>query len=224
MPNIVFMLRAFVMISLLSILSVAQAVAADEKPIIIVKDTITRIMKTLADDSLSTAAARKQVGQIASERINYYEMSKRILAVNWSKADREQQKRFIELFEEILSNTYWARLRKYRNEEVIYFTSTIEREIYATVDTVIQSKVVEIPVTYRLKYTKGKWLAYDFLVENNSLIAAYRLSYAEIVKNHGMAQLLKEMEDQAESSAWSDQPEAPAPLPGTSLDRQPRVG
>ena len=86
-------------------------------------------------------------------------MSKRILAVNWSKADPEQQKRIIKLCEEILSNTYWARLRKYRNEEVIYFTSSIEREIYATVDTVIQSKVVEIPVTYRLKYTKEKWLA-----------------------------------------------------------------
>ncbi len=62
MPNIVFTLRAFAVISLLSILSVAQAVAADEKPIIIVKDTITRIMKTLADDSLSTEAARKQGG------------------------------------------------------------------------------------------------------------------------------------------------------------------
>jgi ABC-type transporter MlaC component len=89
MPNTAFTRRAFVVISLLSIL-VAQVAAADETPIIIVKDTITRIMKTLADDSLSVDAARKRVGQIASERINYYEMSKRILAVNWSKADPDQ--------------------------------------------------------------------------------------------------------------------------------------
>ena len=196
-----FTRRAFVVISL-SILSTAQtALATDETPILIVKDTITRIMKTLADDSLSTEVARKRVGQIASERINYYEMSKRVLAVNWSKADPAQQKRFIKLFRKILSNAYWARIKEYRNEEVVYFTSSIENEIYATVDTVIQSDVVEIPVTYRMKYTDGKWLAYDFLVENSSLIATYRTSFAEIIKNHGMERLLKEMEEKAKSSA-----------------------
>jgi phospholipid transport system substrate-binding protein len=201
MLNTAFTLRAFVVISLLSILPVAQALAADETPIIIVKSTITRIMKTLADDSLSVDAARKRVGQIASERINYYEMSKRILAINWAKADPDQQKRFIELFKEILSNTYWDRIKKYRNEEVVYFTSSIENEIYATVDTVIQSDTVEIPVTYRMKYTNGKWLAYDFLIENSSLIGTYRTSFAEIIKNHGMERLLKEMEEKAKSSA-----------------------
>ena len=195
-------IRALSVFSFLMILATAQSVAAtDEKPIVIVKDTISRILNTLSDDSLSEDEARKRVGEIASERINYYEMSKRILAVNWSRTDAEQQKRFVDLFREILSNTYWARIKKYSNEEVVYFTGTIDQEIFATVDTVIQSDTIEIPVTYRLKYTDGNWLAYDFLVENQSLISTYRKSYAEIVKNHGIERLLKEMEKDAESPA-----------------------
>jgi phospholipid transport system substrate-binding protein len=201
MPNPAFTLRALIVVALLATLSAPSTTVADEQPIVIVKDTITRIMKTLADGSLSADETRRRVGQIASERINYYEMSKRILAVNWSKADRDQQKRFVELFKEILSNTYWARIKKYRNEEVVYFTASIEREIYATVDTVIQSDTIEIPVTYRMKYADGKWLAYDFLVENNSLIATYRSSFAETIKNHGIERLLQEMAEKARSSA-----------------------
>jgi ABC-type transporter MlaC component len=80
-------------------------------------------------------------------------------------------------------------------------TPDSDQEIFATVDTVIQSETVEIPVAYRLKYTDGKWLAYDFLVENQSLVATYRKSFAEIIKNHGMPRLLKELEKRAAEPA-----------------------
>ena len=173
MSHTTISLRFIVLISLVSVVPQAQIQAAtNETPIAIVKDTITRILSTLADDSLSEEQARKRVAAIANERINYYEMSKRVLAVNWSKTNPEQRKRFVGFFRQKLFDTYWSRFKKYRDKEVIYFTSTIDNDGFATVDTVIQSDTIEIPVTYRLKYAKGKWLAYDFLVENNSLIWA----------------------------------------------------
>ena len=199
MPKNVINLRSIALISLLSMVTAAQLQAAtEETPVVIVKDTISRILKTLSDDSLSEEQARKRVADITSERINYYEMSKRILAVNWSKMDRDQQKRFIALFRQKLLDTYWSRIKKYSDEEVIYFTATMDDDEFATVDTVIQSETIEIPVTYRLRYAKGKWLAYDFLVENASLISSYRTSFAEVIKNHGIERLLKEMEKDAE--------------------------
>ncbi len=202
MPITAISRPAFVFASFLSIALASQVRAeTDAMPVVILKDTITCILKTLSDDSLSEEQARNRVESIASERINYYEMSKRILAVNWSKAEPAQQRRFIELFRQILLHTYWSRLKKYSDEEVIYFTSTIEKDIFATVDTVIQSETIEIPVSYRLKYADGKWLAYDFLVENKSLIATYRASFAEIIKNHGMDRLLKEMEKETRDDA-----------------------
>ena len=157
MPKNVINLRSILLISLLSIVTAAQLqAAAEEKPVVIVKDTISRILNALSDDSLSEEQARKRVADIASERINYYEMSKRILAVNWSKMDRDQQNRFIALFRQKLLDTYWSRIKKYSDEEVIYFTATMDDDEFATVDTVIQAETIEIPVTYRLRYAKGE--------------------------------------------------------------------
>ncbi|MGR8920547.1 MAG: MlaC/ttg2D family ABC transporter substrate-binding protein [Gammaproteobacteria bacterium] len=179
---------------LLMLLPLCEVIAADEKPVVIVKDTVSRVLRTLADDSLSKDEIRSRVEAIASERINFYEMGKRILATNWSKATPEQQKRFVELFRLKLLEAYWQRFRKYEDEQVFYFTSSIDQEVYATVDTVIQSEEIEIPVTYRLKLTKGKWLAYDFIVENVSMVATYRSSFAETIKNKGVDALLDKLE------------------------------
>jgi len=187
-------IRLILLMFSLWLLPLANAAAIDERPIVIVKDTITRVLTALGDDTLSEDERRDRVAAIASERINFYEMSRRILAVNWAKADKDEQRQFVELFREILTNTYWRRIKEYRNEEVVYFTGSIDEEIFATVDTVIQSETIEIPVTYRLKYSDGKWLAYDFLVENQSLVSTYRKSFSETIKNHGMSRLLKEME------------------------------
>jgi phospholipid transport system substrate-binding protein len=189
------------MLFAVSVVAAEPAAAMDEKPIVIVKDTISRILETLGDDALSEEEMRSRVASIASERINYYEMGRRVLAVHWVTASRDEQRHFVELFREILTNTYWTRIKNYRNEEVVYFTSSIDQEIFATVDTVIQSETVEIPVTYRLKYTDGKWLAYDFLVEIQSLVATYRKSFAETIKNHGMPRLLEELEKRAAEPA-----------------------
>ena len=187
---------AIAMLAVLGLL-VPPVAATDEKPTVIVKDVVTRILAVLDDESLSEEQARKRVEAIASEGINYYEMSKRILAGSWSQATADQKSRFIELFRQILLNNYWSRIRQYSGEHVRYVNFSIDREIYATVHTVIQGETVEIPVSYRLKYADGAWLAYDIIVESNSLIATYRASFGKVIKNHGIERLLKEMEKRA---------------------------
>lgn len=179
---------------LLMLATVASGAETDDKPIIVVKNTISRILKVLSDESISEADAREKVAAIAGERIDYQEMSQRVLGINWSKADASQQQRFVHLFREIVLHRNWARMKQFNNEDVIYFTSTIDKDIFAAVDTVIQSETVEIPVTYNLRLTNGRWLAYDFIIEDQSLISNYRNSFASVIKNHGVDRLLEEME------------------------------
>ena len=136
-------------------LAPGAAAAESERPIVVVKDTISRILETLRDQTLAPEAARARVASIASERIDYRDMSQRILARHWAKADPEQQDRFVSMFRDVVVNLYWERIRKYAGEEVFYFTSSIDQEIYATVDTVIQSDTIEIPVTYRLRLSNA---------------------------------------------------------------------
>lgn len=86
---------------------------------------------------------------------------------------------------------------------MLYFTATIDRDIYATVDTIIQTERIKVPVTYRLKFANGRWLAYDFLIENKSMISTYRATYAQIIKNKGIDELLTVMAT-GRATGWAE--------------------
>ena len=95
----------------------------------------------------------------------------------------------------ILFNTYWSRIKNYNNEKVEYITGMIEGNRFATVNTVIISDKIEIPITYRMELVDGKWMAYDFLIESLSLVTSYRTEYRNVIKTKGVDGLLVEMRE-----------------------------
>ena len=164
----------------------------------IVKKTIDQVLTVLGDSSLSEQQKQQFIYQTVSKQIDFNSMSRRILATNWDVATNDQQAEFVFLFEKILLIDYWARIRNYSGERVEYYAVSIDREKYATVDTVIvrEGTSVEIPITYRMELNDGVWLAYDFLVESLSLVQNYRREYQAIIKNHGIDGLIEQMKSQ----------------------------
>ena len=53
---------------------------------------------------------------------------------------------------------------------------------------------VEIPITYRMKRFVNIWYAYDFTVEQLSLVQSYRNEYRATIKNYGIDGLLEQMQ------------------------------
>ena len=138
---------------------------------------------------------KKWFFELVKDRINFKEMSRRILATNWNIADEKQRKEFILLFEKILLNTYWERIRRFAGERVEYVSVSSDNEDYATVDTIIvkDKTDIEIPISYRMKRFVNIWFAYDFTVERLSLVQSYRNEYRAIAKNNGVDGLLEQM-------------------------------
>jgi phospholipid transport system substrate-binding protein len=172
-----------------------SAQADDGNPGRIVKKTIDQVLAVLGDGSLSEEQKQRFVYQAVRKQIEFNSMSQRILATNWDRATNQQKAEFVFLFEKILLNDYWVRMKNYSGERVEYYAVSIDREKYATVDTVIirDGSNVEIPITYRMELKEGVWRAYDFLVESLSLVQNYRREYQAIIKNHGMQGLLEQM-------------------------------
>ena len=184
---------------LLNILALSNYVlAVDRGPGAIVKNSVDKALEILKDDELSEDQKRQFVYKVVSEHIDFKNMSQRILATNWKKATDEQKIEFIFLFEKIILDDYWVRIRQFSGERVEYLAVSIDREIYATVDTVIVrgGTDVQIPITYRMQLKNGKWSAYDFLVESLSLIQNYRREYQAIIKNSGIKGLLEYMNNE----------------------------
>ena len=149
----------------------------------------------LADQNLDEKEKKEQVYALVKQRINFKDMSRRVLATNWNQASEEQQSRFISLFEQVLLNTYWTRIKRYAGERVEFIAVSYDDDDYATVDTVIlkNENDVQVPITYRMKKFVDIWYAYDFTVEQLSMVQSYRNEYRATVKNFGIDGLLEQM-------------------------------
>ncbi len=165
----------------------------------IVRDVVNNVLQVLDNPDMELKHKRFVVYGLVGKHIDFVEMSRRVLAVYWKQATDQQKIHFINLFEQNLLNDYWVRVRQYSGERVKYISTSYDQMNHATVDTVIEreNNEVVIPVTYRMKYNGVEWLAYDFLVENLSLVQNYNREYAAIIKNGGIDGLLQHMERQA---------------------------
>ncbi|MCZ6526077.1 MAG: ABC transporter substrate-binding protein [Gammaproteobacteria bacterium] len=159
----------------------------------LVRNTVNDVLKILSDRKISETEQRDKVYNIISERINFQSMSRRIMATNWKKTSEKQKQEFQYLFREILLESYWTRIRRYTDERVEYITGAVDKDNYATVDTIIVTESVEIPISYRMERIDGKWMAYDFLVESLSLVVNFRVEYRNIIKLFGIDGLLEHM-------------------------------
>jgi phospholipid transport system substrate-binding protein len=175
--------------------------ANEESPGKIVKKTVDQVLLILQDDSLGEEKRKELISKLISERVNFKDMSRRILATNWKAATEEQRNEFTALFKQILINTYWIRMNQYAGERVEYISVSSDRDGYATVDTIIlkDKTDIHIPISYRMKRFVDIWFAYDFVVERLSLVQSYRNEYGATVKNYGVDGLLKLMKQEVDS-------------------------
>ena len=174
-----------------------SAPAAAVTPMVEVRSSVDAIFAVLRDADLPLQEKKDKVGALAGERFDFRVMSQGVLATNWKKASGEEKKRFVDLFSEILIGTYRERVDAYRDEEVKYLGEKV-KGIRATVDTLILSEGIEIPMQYKVLQRGEKWLAYDIVIEGVSLLRNYRESYRSIVKKEGMDGLLSQMERKIE--------------------------
>jgi len=174
------------------LLALAGIAAPATTPTDTVRETVDAVITTLKKD-LDEERKRDEVFRLISDNFDFKVMAKRILATNWHKASDEQRRRFIDLFTRLLTRTYWSRIRDYRDEQVEYRGERIKRERYARVDTEIVTADKRIPITYRLLNRKGRWKAYDVIIEGVSLVQNFRTSYQAIVRKEGIDGLLQQM-------------------------------
>ncbi len=167
------------------------------------KKSLDGVIEVLREQGLDREVRRERIRVLFRERFDFKVMSRRVLAKNWKKATPDIQDRFVILFADLLEATYIGRIEEYSDERVDYIKERI-KEKRAIINTMIVTKSVEIPINYKLTLTGDKWLVYDVVIEEVSLVRSFRSSYSEIVKKEGFEGLLAKMEDKAEELKSTD--------------------
>ena len=158
-----------------------------------VKAAINQVITELKGHSLEREERWASIGRIINDRFDFRSMSQSVLATNWQDATTEEKRQFVEYFSQYLEDTYRTKIESYSDQRVEYIAEQVRKD-RATVDTAVVTSDKRIPITYRLKFTKGEWVAYDVVIEGVSLVNNYRSTFSAIVKAGGMDGLLTDLE------------------------------
>ena len=157
------------------------------------------VLKILEDPALRSAEhkqdRRAAVRKVAEEVFDLSETAKRALGPHWNQRTLAEREEFTQLFAELPEGTYIARIDEYGGERIRYTGEKVDGD-HAVVQTrVLTKKGTEAPVEARMIRRGDKWLIYDVLVENISLISNYRAQFDKIIRTSSYGELVKRLKE-----------------------------
>ena len=190
----------------MSFLLVFPAVSMAATPTETVKTTVDKVIQVLNDPSLKVPAKEKERrAKIRAAVLNVFdfkEMAKRSLGLYWKDRTEGERAKFVELFSDLLERSYINRIESYSGEKIVYEKESVEDD-YAVVKTrFITKRREEIPVDYKLLKENGTWVVYDLVIENVSLVNNYRTQFNKIIRTSSYQELVRKMQNKAESEAF----------------------
>ncbi len=156
------------------------------------------VLKVLENPALTFPERRTAVQKIAGDVFDVSETAKRVLGTHWAKRTTAEREEFVKLFAGLLEQTYISRIGEYGGEQITYVGEQIDGERAIVRARITTKKGSEVPVESRLLQKDHRWLIYDVLVENISLIASYRSQFDRIIRTASYEDLVKRLRNQSE--------------------------
>jgi phospholipid transport system substrate-binding protein len=190
-------LRVIVLAALPLVMSAVPAVAG--APTEQLKAYSESVLKILEDPSLKPEDKRHErraaVRKVAIEVFDVEETAKRALGRHWQGRTPDERKEFVDLFADLLENTYISKIDMYGGERLKYTHEKIDGDNAVVRANVVTRKGTEIPVEARMQKRGERWLMYDVLLENISLVGNYRAQFDQIIRTASYADLVKRLKD-----------------------------
>ena len=161
------------------------------------KVTLDQILEILRDPSLKGEAGienrRTALRKIIHKKFSFSKMSQLSLARHWKARSDAEKKNFVELFGQLLEQTYVSKIESYTDERVVFVKEYV-KDKKAQVDTKVVTATIEIPIDYRLFQTNdSSWMVYDVVIEGVSLVGNYRSQFDQMLQKDSFDKLLEEL-------------------------------
>lgn len=187
------------MIYLSVALPVTAGVPGDE-----MRATIENVLATLQDPNLKGPEKqrdrRNKLKSVIYPRFDFAEMAKRSLGAHWQRRSPEEQKKFVEVFTELVEAAYLDAIESYNGEKVVVANDKQDQTFADVSSRIVTKKGEEFSIDYKLHQVEGGWKVYDVVLENISLVNNYRSQFNRVIgKSSYEALLSKMMEKQFEA-------------------------
>lgn len=179
---------------------------ASESPLEIVRTTTNQALSVLQNGSAQRKQQLDKMWNIVLPWFDTQEIAQRSLGVHWKNLTEEQQKHFVQLFTQLVKKNYSGTLERYTKDAQFFFDQERVEGDTAEVQTRIQTPAQEnsFSVTYRMHRQGGKWLVYDVVAENVSMVQNYRNQFDRIMGKssyEGLVQALEKKLQETETTS-----------------------
>jgi phospholipid transport system substrate-binding protein len=170
-----------------------------QTPMESVRSTIEDVMDILNDEQWKQperlAERRQEIERVVRERISYEDMAKQALGVQWLALSESEQQEFVDLFVQLVRDSFTGKIDAYADERVLYLSEQRDDRI-AVVRTKLSGRKIDTLLDFRLAERAGMWLVYDVVIDGASLVQNYRAQFASILRNGSYPVLVKKMREQ----------------------------
>jgi len=141
-------------------------------------------------------AKRSDIRKIVGSFLDFDELARRALARHWEGLTTKQKTEFVTVLRELIDRNYIKQVHgqpdyqmRFEKEEI----SGSEATVNATLDTSSNGKKVAVSMEYKLLYKGSRWLVYDVVTDEQSMLENYRAEFNKIITKESFDALLKRM-------------------------------
>ena len=165
-----------------------------------VKSTINDLMRVLDDDTLKqpeqAEERRHKIEEVIKHRVDYEEMAKRALGAPWPTLSQRERHEFVDLFVQLLRDTFAGRISE-RSDEQVVFLGELREDTFAEVKAQMTGRKIDTPVDFRLILRAQEWRVYDVVIDGASIVSNYRSQFTSIIRDLSYVGLVKKMKQKA---------------------------
>ena len=139
---------------------------------------------------------KNDIKQRASELLDYTELCKRALGEHWTKMPAKQRDEFVATLRDLIERNYVKQLRTNLDYDVKYGDEEItadESKVVTTLKLQTKGKSTTATIEYRMIRHDNRWMVYDVITDELSLVRNYRSTFVRIINSSGYDGLLNKM-------------------------------
>ena len=150
---------------------------------ILTSDAIS--MLTVEDISKTERADRFR--RLMNENFAIKGIAKFVIGRHWRKATESEKKEYLQLFEDLLVDTYADRFAKYSGEKLVVNKSEVRGKGDALVHTIMirVDGAKPLKVTWRVRGKNGIYKIVDIMVEGISMVVTQKSEFASFIQKNG---------------------------------------
>jgi phospholipid transport system substrate-binding protein len=187
------------MAAIVSLVAMAPAWASfPQTPTESVRSTIEDVIHILTSEPLKQpermTERRQEIERVIRERVSYEDMAKQALGMPWLTLETRERQEFVNLFVQLLRDSFAAKIDAYVDEHVLYLSEE-QSDRFAEVRTKLSGRKTDTLLDFRMIDHEGMWLVYDVVIDGASIVHNYRAQFASIIRDASYEELVERMRE-----------------------------